>query len=148
MKVQTFICSQCDYTCSESYQLKKHAMMHARSSAQISLTRQIKVQNSNALNPYSCTTCGYSCSKLGVMQRHARKHTHLSKPFICEFCDFVCSHLMLLETHMKMHLWQKHQQVILFWHIHAKRDLLAVCPDRWPLLAFMLAFHLSQLKVS
>ena len=109
MRAHTFNCTQCDYTCSKSYKLKRHAMMHARTSDQLSLTKHIKVQTSASENPYSCTICDYSCSQLGVLRRHIRKHTCfkqaiISKPFICEFCDFVCSHLKTLESHMKMHL--------------------------------------------
>ena len=61
-------CSQCDYKCSTSGDLKRHEKNHTGD------------------KPFSCCQCDYKCSTASTLKRQEKIHTG-DKPFSCSKCD-------------------------------------------------------------
>ena len=64
-------CSQCDYKCLTSSDLKRHERTHTGE------------------EPFSWLKCDYKCSKSSHLKKHERIHAG-DKPFSCSQCDYKC----------------------------------------------------------
>ena len=87
---KSFRCSQCDFVCSRSDNLKMHMKRHTGENEK----------------PYSCTQCDYSCSQSDNLKKHMRVHTG-EKPYTCSQCDYSCSRSDHLKKHMRVHTGEK-----------------------------------------
>ena len=83
-----FMCEQCDYSCTQTSDLKKHMPKHTGE------------------KPFACNQCNYSCSRSNSLKRHMLSHTG-EKPFACKQCNYSCKQLIHLKKHMRKHSTKK-----------------------------------------
>ena len=79
-----FNCDQCDYSCNQAGSLKKHMRQHTGE------------------KPFACNQCSYSCRDSSGLKYHHLSHTG-EKPFACNKCEYLCKHPSNLKRHMKKH---------------------------------------------
>ena len=84
-------CSQFDYKCSTSNNLKQHERIHSGD------------------KPFGCSQCDYKTSDKGTLKRHERIHTD-ERPFCCTKCDTSFKSARYLREHgLKCSVKQKSQ---------------------------------------
>ena len=81
-----FVCSWCNYSCTEAGTLKVHMRIH------------------QGKRPYSCKKCDYSCTRASILKQHSSGE----KQFQCT--QFITSFARrdVLKEHMSTHSGEKH----------------------------------------
>ena len=87
--VKTFNCSNCDYKCNSSENLKKHERIHT------------------GAKPYICFVCEKKFSQSSHLKRHAKTHTGVDNPFSCYDCDMKFNRADVLKRHLRIHTGEK-----------------------------------------
>ena len=92
-----FSCEQCDYSSTQSQNLKTHKLIHTGE------------------KPFACKQCNYFCSHYSSMKYHMLSHTG-EKPFACKQCNYSCKGSRDLKMHMKKHSGNAQiETFFLFW---------------------------------
>ena len=83
-----FICDQCNYSCIQANDIKKHMPQHSGE------------------KPFACNQCSFSCRRTSRLKYHMLSHAG-EKPFPCKKCKNSCRQSHDLKTHMKTHFYFK-----------------------------------------
>ena len=81
-------CENCDYTCSQKFNLKRHVA---------------SVHKGN--KPFKCEVCDYNSSQKGHLKQHVASVHEIKKPFKCEICDYGFSQ----KSHLTKHVASVHE---------------------------------------
>ena len=84
-------CSHCNYTCSNTRNMKYHVKSHNK-------------QNTThcSENLKKCSHCDFGCSETWAMTNHMKKHNQ-GNTIQCEYCNFTTPVKNILRVHMRKH---------------------------------------------
>ena len=128
-----FVCSQCNYSCTEAGSLKVHLRIHpgdkpcsckqCHYSCTTASYLKRHVLTHSVEKALSCTQCTSSFTQSCLLKRHMSRQHSEEKHFICDQCNYSCNEAGYLKLYTCSYIQVKNHSVATSVHLLSKRAL-------------------------